>query len=319
MCREVASLVLAAVASLPAVPAPAMIPDCVSAAAARLEETARDVHTTDPWDEKHSAQHIGILSAMHTHGLLHSGDGTVFAELGAGRGYLLNALAVCVGPPCRLLFVERKAYRNKAERSLRRRPGIEVARARCDVADLDLEQAIATLFDGAPERAPDTVIVLAKHLCGSATDMALRCAIRCARAGNCKLGGLAMAPCCHHACSWTAFVNKDFLKVHGIGRRQFSILKRLASWCVDSHGGGRAPSTEADEGDRLSRWGFPPSERARIGTAVKRFLDTGRAEWLTQQRGGPAASEASLVSYVDAGITPENRLVVWRCCHRATE
>ena len=314
MCREVASLVLAAVATLPAVPAPAPIPDCVSAAAARLEETARDLHTTEPWDERHSAQQIGILAAMHAHGLLHSGDAAVFAELGAGRGYLLNALAVCVGPPCRLLFVERRAYRNKAERSLRRRPGIEVARARCDVADLDLEQAIATLLDGGGglEHAPDTVIVLAKHLCGSATDMALRCAIR-VRAGSCKLGGLAMAPCCHHACSWKAYVNKRFLKAHGIGRRQFSILKRLASWCVDSHGGGRAPSTAADEEDGLSRWGYPPAERARIGTAVKRFLDTGRAQWLTQQRGGPAATEASLVSYVEASITPENRLVVWRC------
>ena len=300
------SLILAAVATLPPVPAPAVIPDCVSAAAARLEEMANDVHAVDPWDAKHAAQQIGILAAMHTHGLLQHSGGTVYAELGAGRGYLLNALAVCVGPPARLLFVERKAYRNKAERSLRRRPSIQVARARCDVADLELEQAIAVLFDG-PVHTPSTVVVLAKHLCGSATDMALRCAIRARSTGRCKLAGLAMAPCCHHSCSWRAYVNKPFLKASGIGRREFSILKRLASWCVDSHGGGR-PSTAAEGGDgedRLSRWGYPPAERARIGTAVKHLLDAGRAQWL----GG----EAALVSYVDAAVTPENRLVVWRC------
>lgn len=96
--------------------------------------------------------------------------GRVFIEFGAGRGYLANALYECFGQPD-LLFVERRAYKFKADRALRKVGKME--RIRIDIEDLDLagvESLRGREFVGA-----------GKHLCGPATDATLRC---CLGSGN---------------------------------------------------------------------------------------------------------------------------------------
>lgn len=293
--RRVASLVLAAVAQLPRpTSTPAVLPTCVAEALSRAAEAAALPHSTSPYDAKHAQQQAAILAAMHAVRLLPPREDTVYAELGAGRGYLLHTLAESYGA-CRLLFVERRSYRCKAERSLRRRQGVQVARLRCDVADLQLDAAVRSL-DGQSRR----VVAVAKHLCGSGTDVALRAA---ARSG--ALAGVAVAGCCHHACTWRAFVNKPMLRAAGLGPREFAVAARLASWSVDSHGGAPAGCDVA----AASRWGLSAQERAEVGAAVKLLFDQARAQWIADQCGAPA----SLVYYVDRELTPENRLIVMAC------
>jgi len=300
--RAVVELVRTAAATLPHDPPPAAIPDCVRVAVGRLEQQAKEAHTTEPYDERHLVQQAALVGALHSSGLLQQASRTVFAELGAGRGYLLHLLAHTCGPPgVNLLFVERRAYRFKAERSLRRTDGINAVRARCDIADFDLASAIMALFtNGTP---PNRVVMVAKHLCGSATDMALRCALRCSQRDGICLVGACLAPCCHHSCTWSTYVGKPYLRRFGVGKREFGIMCRLASWCVDAHGGSRPNGS-----DTLSRWGYSPQERAAIGTSVKRLLDEGRAQWLAAKL---PSGNASVRIYVDDRVTPENRAVVW--------
>jgi tRNA:m4X modification enzyme len=287
--RSVAALVLAAVAQLPQPPPPpAALPGCVEAALQQAREEASLPHCADPFDERHAVQQAGILACMHAARLLPPPPGAVCVELGAGRGYLSMLLARA-SPGCSLLLVDRRSYRNKAERGLRREGSSEVRRIRCDVADLELDSAVG----GAD------AIVIAKHLCGSATDLALRAA-----AGAGRLAGVAIAPCCHHSCTWERYVAADWCLALGIGSSEFAVVARLASWCTDSHGCAPAALPEAEAA--CSRWGLSASERSDIGQACKRLLDEGRARWLASRTGRPASVQA----FVKSSISPENRLLV---------
>ena len=80
--------------------------------------------------------------------------------------------------------------------------------------------------------APKEVVIVAKHLCGVATDLALR-SLECFRrpvvgafgdavtdaatAGvsaqaKAKAKGVAIATCCHHACNWADYTGKKFFQ-----------------------------------------------------------------------------------------------------------
>ena len=315
--RAVADLVLAAAAATAPLPEPACEPECVSAAFAALKAAAAAPHATTPFEPRHATQQAGILSQMHAAGLLPPpNDGVVYVELGAGRGYLTHFLAEAyqhgsAAQHACFLLVERRAYRHKAERSLRREAS--VSRLKCDVTDLDL--ATAPLPPPvAMQPGPRRLVAIAKHLCGSGTDAALRCASRCSRAANAAdesrvLLGIAMAPCCHHACHWRVFCGKQALRRCGFGPLQFALASRMASWAVCP--GGAAindtshpmPPPAAD-----ARWGLSAAERRAVGAAAKQLFDAARAEWATSRCGGTAR----LVSYCAPQVSPEHRLLVMR-------
>ena len=313
--RTVADLLLAAAAATAPLPEPALEPACVSAALAALQAAASAPHATAPFDSRHATQHAGILSQMHAAGLLQL-EGVVYVELGAGRGYLSHSLAeACqhssAAQRASFLLVERRAYRHKAERSLRRTSSI--SRLRCDVTDLDL--ATAPLPPPAViQPGPRRLVAIAKHLCGSGTDAALRCASRCsspASAGASRaLFGIAIAPCCHHACQWRVFCGKATLRRCGIGPLQFALASRMASWAICPGGA----STDNDTSHPLpppaadARWGLSAAERRAVGAAAKQLFDAARAEWATLHCGGTAR----LVSYCAPAVSPEHRLVVMR-------
>ncbi len=116
-----------------------------------------------------------------------------------------------------------------------------------DIADLDLSGVDVIRNSG-------NVVGVAKHLCGAATDLALRCLVDTLpdpsrQESNLstteplteeplpstkpRLLGVAMALCCHHRCTWSALVGRDFLE-HGCGflPEEFSLLCKLTSWAV---------------------------------------------------------------------------------------
>ena len=183
-----------------------------------------------------------------------------------------------------------------------------------DLADCALE-ALPCLADC-------SVVLVAKHLCGAATDFALRAANRLGP----RLDGLAVATCCHHRCTWKAYVNKPFL-ARWFTPQEFGVLARMAAWWScgaprDTHGGGDGPTGNAEEeeeaeesrdevsavetltaadaeGDKaaaaVGRTDFQilpaREERIAVGGLCRWLLDEGRRRWLA---GEPPAAHPGL-------------------------
>lgn len=120
-----------------------------------------------------------------------------------------------------------------------------------DIADLDLS--------GVDVIRGRSLVGVAKHLCGAATDLALRCLLdtlphqlgrsreqslshqhtsgcqaleAAATDGGTQLLGVAMAMCCHHRCTWSALVGQEFLEGCGFSPEEFPLLCQLTSWGV---------------------------------------------------------------------------------------
>ncbi|XP_060797199.1 tRNA:m(4)X modification enzyme TRM13 homolog isoform X2 [Neoarius graeffei] len=124
-------------------------------------------------------------------------------------------------------------------------------RLQVDIQHLDLSR-VPFLQE---KRLP--VIAVGKHLCGAATDLALRCLFeRSAKdhepptkrlklqegseevmhgsesSKEVVVSGLAVALCCHHRCDWRHYVGKDFFRERGLGATEFSAFQRMSSWAT---------------------------------------------------------------------------------------
>ncbi|XP_058664089.1 tRNA:m(4)X modification enzyme TRM13 homolog isoform X1 [Ammospiza nelsoni] len=127
------------------------------------------------------------------------------------------------------------------------------------------------------------VVGIGKHLCGAATDLALRCLVesyttccdgkdeepapkRCRAAqtevaphksaGNESttedhkpVAGIVIALCCHHKCDWTHYVGREFFKSVGLGPVEFHYFQRMSSWatCGMQETTGKASTSEDSE------------------------------------------------------------------------
>ena len=358
--------------------------------ARRLAET-RGGAVPPPLEPRHAAQHASIAAHMADAGLIRDGSDDededarptsaaektadaktgncqkrkpLYAELGAGRGYLSHFLLDAYGP-LDLMLVEREAVRFKAERSMGaeadkrreaqtrderrparketeketkdadvdvdaraerdaetvrvRRAGAFVERLRIDIKDLN--------FSGVAAARGRDVVFVAKHLCGAATDLAMRCALadekeasREEKNGGVRNGaralGACVATCCHHRCEWGSYVNRAFMEAHGFGAREFGWLARISSWAVDgSHAGApkktrkrreRSPADDADD-DGAPRDGADVSAREKheLGGMAKTFLDVGRLRFLES-----LGFEGAVRGYCASELSPENRLLV---------
>lgn len=117
------------------------------------------------------------------------------------------------------------------------------------------------------ERLP--VVGIGKHLCGAATDLALRCLVEtygasreegseepsakriknekadrdidaAAEAGRERnvaeawtpVAGIVVALCCHHRCDWRHYVGKDYFRAQGLGAQEFHYFQRMSSWAT---------------------------------------------------------------------------------------
>ena len=308
-----------------------------------------------PFNPRHARQQASIVSHMAAAGLVRvrspdvphddASRSPAYVELGAGRGYLSHFLMDAYGPND-LVLVERRAYRFKAERNIRggtsvgggragtsgdgsapasapgASPGTKVERLRVDIKDLDIAGVEAV-------KGRD-VVVTGKHLCGSATDLALRCCLANTNGGcdgdkssaaACRVTGVALATCCHHRSEWRSYVNKPFLRDLGFGRDDFPRLARMSSWACDGAAPGvgsvkrprspagdvdvdehQQPIEEADDGE------MSKAEKHEIGGMIKTLIDVGRLRWLNER-----GLSGRLVGYVETGVSPENRLIVVSC------
>ncbi|KYO19537.1 tRNA:m(4)X modification enzyme TRM13-like protein isoform C [Alligator mississippiensis] len=115
-----------------------------------------------------------------------------------------------------------------------------------------------------------SVVGIGKHLCGVATDLALRCLIESfttqddgineepsakrLKSDNTQAGsnnftdkersgenvsesyntvaGIVIALCCHHKCDWKHYVGREFFKKVGLGQVEFNFFQRMSSWAT---------------------------------------------------------------------------------------
>ncbi|CAL1591802.1 unnamed protein product [Knipowitschia caucasica] len=205
---------------------------------------------------KHLRQQSSILAHMAALGLLRGRR--CFVEFGAGRGKLSHWIreALKDQPELQLLLVERSSTRFKVD-GKHADAGAEFERLQVDIQHLDLSRVPLL------QEKSLSVVGVGKHLCGAATDLALRCLLgnphHSARgepplkrskpsapdspsappshpsppaSHSPAVVGLTVALCCHHRCQWKHYVGKDFFTERGLGERHFSAFCRMSSWAT---------------------------------------------------------------------------------------
>jgi len=275
---------------------------------------------------KHLIQNSSLIGQMDKERLLENGN--TFVEFGSGRGALTYWLTKAVEDPstCQFILVDKASHRHKFDNRLKWNEELEILRLRVDIADLVLGRVRPQL-----SQQRERVVGVSKHLCGAATDLAIRCMANTLTEVESELQGLVIALCCHHRCSWGPYVGKEFLSEEGFTSEDFSLLSSLTSWCTcgsgkprkqqeeqerprqehDSHG--HTPEVESQpvevvklNKDRYTRLQLDQATREVIGRQAKRVLDYGRLRYLEEHTG----LEVKLRHFVDPFISLENALIV---------
>ncbi|XP_039667385.1 tRNA:m(4)X modification enzyme TRM13 homolog [Perca fluviatilis] len=235
---------------------------------------------------KHLRQQSSILGHLEALGLL--GRGRCFVEFGAGRGKLSHWIHEALKTPktqetsenqedLQILLVERCSTRFKVD-GKHQDAGVEFERLQVDIQHLDLSkrqtsaasQPHSQLASQPVSQSASKVPLLrqkklplvgvGKHLCGAATDLALRCLMETPgpreqtepppkrlrtserepdpdpdpdpAGGPGPVLGVAVALCCHHRCEWRHYVGRSFFLQRGLGAKEFSAFCRMSSWAT---------------------------------------------------------------------------------------
>uniref|UniRef100_A0A8C8B565 tRNA:m(4)X modification enzyme TRM13 n=1 Tax=Otus sunia TaxID=257818 RepID=A0A8C8B565_9STRI len=225
---------------------------------------------------KHLKQQASILGNMEKLHLLV--PGRCFVEFGAGRGKLSHWVDVALQnvENVQFLLVERATTRFKVDGKHKRRDSV-FERLQVDIQHLCLKKVPILETNKLP------VVGMGKHLCGAATDLALRCLVESytdcchgeieepapkrsrtdktevainnsadneSNKEDCKpVAGIVIALCCHHKCDWTHYVGREFFKSVGLGPVEFHYFQRMSSWatCGMREATTKAPSSEESE------------------------------------------------------------------------
>lgn len=180
---------------------------------------------------KHLVQTSALLGYLRELGFLE--EATSFVEFGAGKGHLSYWLAQVIKEQrdANVVLVDRASHRHKQDNKVEERNVVH--RIRADIADLDVRQLDVCA-------AAKHLVGVSKHLCGAATDLAIRCLLNDGESATegiaARTRGLVIALCCHHRCSWRPFVGKALLLDNGIGRHEFGIMTKMVSWAICGSG-----------------------------------------------------------------------------------
>ncbi|XP_047538754.1 tRNA:m(4)X modification enzyme TRM13 homolog isoform X2 [Vanessa atalanta] len=292
---------------------------------------------------RHLRQASRLLHIVENEGFVK--PNTCFIELGAGKGHLSYYAwwAWCRDTNSNVLLIDRASLRHKRDNKLRdnclktnqskinatdqNEPDDEwdessikysnnVHRLRADLANLALERVPAV-------RASEAVVGYAKHLCGVATDYALRCITSTGVLD--KVSGVALATCCHHRCERAACLASRPLQSLGIDAEDFNVLLGVVSWatCGDGRSRDARKRTPADsrthartqtraevtdvDGENYGTKNLNLSQERRelIGKRAKMLLDWGRVLYLKE-----LGFDAQLVYYVPSTVSLENVCIV---------
>jgi len=295
---------------------------------------------------KHADQQASLLGHMSHHGMLRDKH-ACFIEFGAGRGELSHHLKTALNDEgeCTYVLIDRKAVRGKFDTALGgggANPNVK--RIIVDIKDLCLSN-VDILKDEQGNQKP--VIAFSKHLCGSATDLTLKCLANYAEDQNANnnnsnpIPGIIIALCCHQLCRYEMYPNTKFLEDNQISKTDYERICKMTSWAIcgrpqpiqvtddgvqidneatavvgiDSDDEDEEHhNVEEEEGDldetSAHYSGLDHDKREIIGYACKRILDAGRAEFLRQY-----GFDVELVYYSDRKTTLENCALIAR--HKA--
>uniref|UniRef100_A0A182W694 tRNA:m(4)X modification enzyme TRM13 n=1 Tax=Anopheles minimus TaxID=112268 RepID=A0A182W694_9DIPT len=246
-----------------------------------------------PQTLKHLTQSSALLGLLEQYDFLQ--NDTAFVEFGAGKGQVSYWLARIVETQlqhCKVLLVDRASHRHKKDNKIETREIVQ--RVRADIADLELHKV--DLLESSKR-----LVGIGKHLCGSATDLALRCLVRSRAKSAVRIKGCLFALCCHHRCEWRTFAGKRFLLANDITRADFECIVRMVSWAVCGTGRSRDRQEDDPNGSKQDRCGLTRTQRETIGKKCKRILDIARLNYMVQN-----GYDAMLNCYVTSEITLEN-------------
>jgi tRNA:m4X modification enzyme len=276
-------------------------------------------------------------------------------EMGAGRGMTGLILAGVSGrneyAKTHLTMIERGTSRSRADKSLHRIqvcakgyiPGytyldlsdVDCDRIQCDVSHIDmkwvqLEPSHRDAVDLQLQQESSTsrnreVIVIAKHLCGVGTDLALKSL----QPVKHEITACIMATCCHGVCSWKDYVGRDFLMeamlfdaslLSKFGEVEFDLLRLWSSGTVSDQ-----TDTEEKHSPPTATCTNDPMEIVTVskivaalnlqcgargfGRACQRLIDYGRYQYMRQELFSDTEKEAfnvELIHYVPVADTPQN-------------
>lgn len=172
---------------------------------------------------KHLVQTASILGYLRTYGFLQ--NDTSFIEFGAGKGQVSYWLAQIITElsGANVILVDRASHRHKQDNKVTDRNVVH--RIRADISDFVIDQLDEC-------RQAKHVVGVSKHLCGAATDLAIRCMMGGGGSASSLTKGFVIALCCHHRCEWTPFVGKKFLLDNDIGPDEFAVLTKMVSWAI---------------------------------------------------------------------------------------
>jgi tRNA:m4X modification enzyme len=281
----------------------------------------------------------------------------VLLEMGAGRGVFgLSAVGVANARNmnAHLVMVERAGTRSKADKIFRtagevktahpylKLDNIQFSRLVCDLAHINLPVVVEQ-----EKFREGKVVVIAKHLCGAGTDIALK-SLEPIKA---KVKACVFATCCHGICDWKEYVGRDYLRREmeggeeclNFGPSEFDLLRRWCAGSVANRSAGKAaesstmndkpdegPAEHSEhidvvDGTREDQMGgsetIPISVVAKslnlacgvpgLGRACQRLIDYGRSEFMRKRLFADHASpRIKLHHYVECDVTPQNAVLI---------
>lgn len=180
---------------------------------------------------RHVEQDIAIIHQLEDFELISTQENNetkrVYLEFGAGKG-LLGLSVHVYDPIASLLFIERSGNRKKVDRLLTERH-CDYKRLRMDIRHCYLPQVpIVNEIDSSVSSSTQVAIV-AKHLCGVASDLAIRSFVNLPKQER-MTRALGIATCCHHACNYVDFTGKQWLTEQGFTPQEFDILIHWSGW-----------------------------------------------------------------------------------------
>ncbi|CAE8636873.1 unnamed protein product, partial [Polarella glacialis] len=236
-------------------------------------------------------------------------DSDVVVELGAGQALLGHAVSVASGLP--LVAIDRRANADAFD------PEEHEEEEACSaegpaVARPSVRRVVADISDETHWPSEGNVVLLAKHLCGHASDIAVEAALRLGS----RLSLLCLAPCCHARMRWQDLAPSSqqwFRDAGFVGHGQeFQMLMKLSSLA-------RAGSAKQGGSAPFSKWPFrqriveaaaasgTPAEVLieSLGRKACRAVDEARLAMLRT-----AGFHAALAEYCAAGVSPDNVLLL---------
>jgi len=304
---------------------------------------------------RHLSQQGSLVGHLRRIGVFEDNENLVLLEMGAGRG-MFGLMAAGVAAKnneskVQLILVERSGTRSKADGILRVAKDetsymalnrVQSSRIQCDLAHVHMPIVVSKVSSsetaGSKRKHSDVngkTVVIAKHLCGAGTDLALK------SLQEIQVDACVMASCCHGLCSWEHYVGRDFLKSilgESFGQAEFELMRRWSSGTLSvqcntcdmgrDNGQKSVMEDEEDEAPEHSKCAVddgkdPTSVFAIIqsiglskcgpqglGRACQRLLDQGRLEYMRQVLFDDDTSKVEMFHYVPSSVTPQNAVLV---------